>query len=135
MTQIATLIFVCGICAMLWLDRERKAKTSLGLWVPFVWVFIGASRPVSMWLGFAAADTPDQILDGSPADRNAFLIMLLIGLVVLVQRNARTQALLRKHPWLVAYFIYCGISVIWSDFPFVALKRWIKFVGDLVMVL
>jgi len=30
---------------------------------------------------------------------------------------------------------YCAISVTWSDYPDVALRRWIKSVGDLMMVL
>ena len=36
---------------------------------------------------------------------------------------------------LIIYFIYCLISVTWSPFPGPAFKRWIKAVGDLVMVL
>jgi O-antigen ligase len=33
------------------------------------------------------------------------------------------------------YFFYCLVSVTWSPFPGPAFKRWIKAVGDLVMVL
>jgi O-antigen ligase len=31
--------------------------------------------------------------------------------------------------------VYCGISILWSDYPDVAFKRWIKAVGSLTMVL
>jgi exopolysaccharide production protein ExoQ len=33
------------------------------------------------------------------------------------------------------YFGFCAISIAWSDFPFVALKRFTKVIGDLGMVL
>jgi len=33
------------------------------------------------------------------------------------------------------FFLYCAVSVLWSDYPDVALKRWIKGLGDLAMIL
>ena len=36
---------------------------------------------------------------------------------------------------MLIYFLYCLISVAWSYYPDVSLKRWIKAVGDLAMVL
>ena len=33
------------------------------------------------------------------------------------------------------FFLYCFISIIWSDFPFVAFKRWIKILGHPIMAL
>jgi O-antigen ligase len=33
------------------------------------------------------------------------------------------------------FFLYCGLSVIWSDFPGVAFKRWFRASGDVLMVL
>src|SRR5262249_40298817 len=43
--------------------------------------------------------------------------------------------LLRSNTPILLYFIYCGISFLWSDFPDVAFKRWIRALGDLVMVM
>ncbi len=43
--------------------------------------------------------------------------------------------LLRANLPMVAFFAYCGYSVLWSDYPDVAFKRWTKAVGDLVMIL
>ena len=36
---------------------------------------------------------------------------------------------------IILYFCYGLISVIWSDYPDVSLKRWIKATGDIVMAL
>jgi O-antigen ligase len=42
---------------------------------------------------------------------------------------------MRDNQWLAAFLIYCLLAVVWSDFPFVALKRWVKVIGHPVMVL
>ena len=36
---------------------------------------------------------------------------------------------------LTVFLVYCLISIVWSDFPFVAFKRWIKILGHPVMTL
>jgi O-antigen ligase len=43
--------------------------------------------------------------------------------------------LFQRNRWLFIFFIYLGISVLWSEYPFVAFKRWIKDLGNIVMVL
>jgi O-antigen ligase len=35
----------------------------------------------------------------------------------------------------VLFFSVCAVSILWSDFPFIAFKRWTKALGDLAMVL
>ena len=42
---------------MFLLNRDRKAKTSIALWIPVMWLLIAGSRAVSQWMavmGFAA---------------------------------------------------------------------------------
>ena len=36
---------------------------------------------------------------------------------------------------MVAFIVYCLLSILWSDFPFVSFKRWIKVLGHPIMVL
>lgn len=135
MTPIATAAFACGILGLFMLDREKGAPSSWALWVPVVWVLIAASRPVSMWLNMAPSGSADEVLDGSPVDRAVFMALMVVGLTALSQKLPKAQQVMRANPLLVAFFAYCGISIVWSDFPLVAFKRWIKFAGDLVMVL
>jgi hypothetical protein len=33
------------------------------------------------------------------------------------------------------FFVYCFLAIFWSDFPFVAFKRWIKVLGQPIMAL
>jgi len=42
---------------------------------------------------------------------------------------------LRANGPILLFFFYTALSIVWSDYPDVAFKRWIKGVGDIVMVL
>jgi exopolysaccharide production protein ExoQ len=113
---------------------ERQAGVSVALWIPLAWLFIVSSRPVSAWMGGSASNS-DQQLDGSPLDAMIFLALIVAGATVLCRRHVDWGMLLRRNRWLFIFFIYLGISVLWSDYPFVAFKRWIKDLGNIVMVL
>jgi exopolysaccharide production protein ExoQ len=137
---IATAVFALGILGLFALNRDRDARTSPALWIPVVWLLIVGSRPVSQWLGdwglgSYVTVTPEQYLDGSPVDRNVFLVLSVAGLIVLVGRRRQVGALLRANAPILLFFFYCALSTLWSDFPDVTFKRWFKAVGDLMMVL
>jgi exopolysaccharide production protein ExoQ len=131
---IATIVYVLGIWQLFRLNRKAEVQTSKALWIPTVWFFIAASRPVSEWLQ-SPGDATHSVLEGSPLDRAIFSAILALGVIVLLGRTGRAGMLLRSNLPLLLYFLYCGISVVWSDFPDVAFKRWFKATGDVVMVL
>ena len=133
---LATVVFAFGILGLFALNRDPKARTSRALWIPVIWLSINGSRPVSQWLQLSPAmDSPDSILEGSPLDAQVYAILVAAGLIVMVARGRQVGTFLRANGPLLAFFLYAGISVLWSDYPFVAFKRWTKGVGDLIMVL
>ena len=134
--QAALICCLVAVVAMFARDRRLRPMTSWGLWIVFLWVGIIGSRPISQWFGHAlAVPTPDDYTEGSPLDRAIFLALSAAGALVLLQRPVRWSRCLAENRWTVAFLVYCGISIVWSDFPFVSLKRWIKDVGNVVMVL
>jgi exopolysaccharide production protein ExoQ len=117
-------------------DRKLRPMTSGGLWIVLIWVAIIGSRNVSYWFG--AGTQVDKVTDyaeGSPFDRNVFLVLIVVGFLILLRRSVNWEGVFASNRWLIAFAIYCGISIIWSDYPFVAFKRWIKEVGNVIMVL
>jgi len=116
---------------MLVLDREKTVRTSKALWIPAIWIVLVGSRPLSAWLGI----TPSSELDGSPVDAVALGLLQAAALVVLIRRRKRTQTLLVANGPILIYFVYCLISVAWSYHQDIALKRWIKAIGDLAITL
>ena len=53
----------------------------------------------------------------------------------LYKRRIRLAEVVRNNRWLAIFLIYCLVSILWSDFPFVATKRWLKVLGHPVMAL
>jgi len=127
----------CGL--VIWqlfrLNREEKIRTSAALWIPTLWIFIGATRNLSVWFSFSSGGSGERYTEGNPLDQVAAAAMLAIGLIVLLKRSQRVTELLRANLPVVLFFVYCGISILWSDFPDVSFKRWLRAIGDIVMVL
>ena len=133
--SLARLIYIVVIAALFYLNRDQTVRTSKALWVPVIWFWILGSRNVSWWLG--GTGTSDRVsaqLDGSPIDAVFFQLLIIIGLVVLAGRP-RSLSILSANRAIIFYFSFCLISVLWSDFPAVAIKRWIKATGDVVMAM
>lgn len=128
----ATCIVSIGVAGLFWLDHERNSRVSGSLWLATVWLFLSCSRSVAEWMGNQGPGDP---MEGSPIDRDVCLILIIIGVAILVGRGRRvTQIALTNAP-LVLCFLYCAISILWSDYPDIAFKRWIKAFGDIVVVL
>src|SRR6266567_3876792 len=135
---LATLAFAVGILTLFFLNRDREVQTSKALWLPVVWLSIAGSRMVSEWTtgsSLITSNTGGRYMDGSPFDRDLLTGLLLIGVIILLLRGSRVAAVLRANWPILLFFFYCLLSVAWSDFPDVAFKRWVKALGDVVMVL
>jgi len=133
---IATAACVSLIITLFLFDRDRKVRVPWVLWIPMLWLLIGGSRNISEWLQLSGpGDAADRYAEGNAVDRNVLTAMMICGAVVLFQRKERVKTVLRANAPVILFFVYCGISIIWSDFPFVGLKRWIRSLGDIVMVL
>ncbi len=136
MSLIATIACIGAILWLFALDRGREMRTSPALWIPTVWMLINSSRSVSDWLHRTTAEPLSmRYSEGSPLDAVIFGALIVGGIVVLNFRTRRTGELLRQNLPVILFFVYCALSILWSDYPFIALKRWSKAAGDLVMVL
>jgi len=134
--QVATLFFVVGIAGLFYLDRDKSARTSKALWLPLIWFSIAASRPISAWLGMSPPpEIAGQLPEGSLLDELIAMALMLFGVVVLCLRRKDLPRLLKSSWPVVLYFSFCLLSLVWSDFPAWGFKRWIRSLGDLIMVL
>ncbi len=127
-----------GLLAVVWLcwrDQRANPTVSAALWIPITWFSIIGSRFPSEWFARSGPVSADGLLEGSPLDRNVFLALLVLGILVLLKRHV-SWGLVVRHNWLIAaFFLYTAVSILWSDFPFTAFKRWHKVFGHVVMAL
>lgn len=81
-----------------------------------------------------AADSGDYV-EGSPMDRNFYLACILAAFVVLSRRGVSWGEVIRANRPLMLFYAYLALSMLWSDYPFVTVKRVFKDFGNVVMVL
>jgi exopolysaccharide production protein ExoQ len=132
---IALLLCIAFSWFLIARDVKRERTISPGAWLPFIWFGILASRPVSLWLNWGGNSQSAADLEGSAIDRNVFLCLIICGMAVLGRRHVRLSKLVTDNQWLFLLFAYWAISTVWSDHPAIALKRWVKDVGNIVMVM
>jgi exopolysaccharide production protein ExoQ len=116
-------------------DVRVTPRVSHAMWIPLLWMTIICSRSVTEWIYGEAAEAATHLHEGSPVDMVVYLLLILAGSVVLLKRSVSLSAFMRQNVWIGAFFIFGLLSVTWSEFPFVAFKRWYKVVGHVVMVL
>lgn len=134
--QLALLLTLGFMAFLFYRDSRSNPNVTKALWLPVIWLFIIGSRFVSQWIDifgfhFGAAN----LEDGSPLDAVFFGLLILLGLYVLYQRRVSLTEVLRNNRWMTIFLVYCFLAILWSDFPFVAFKRWLKVLGHPIMVL
>jgi exopolysaccharide production protein ExoQ len=132
----ALLLCILFILYLYKLDNKNTTDVSKGLWIPQIWMIIISSRMVGLWFNLnTATSTAEALEQGSPIDRNVFSILIIAGLILLYKRKLNWSQIFHRNVMLFIYILYCSVSIMWSDFPYVSLKRWIKEVGNIIMVL
>jgi O-antigen ligase len=133
---LALVIVLMLMFPLLWRESRVRPGVSAASWIPTVWLLINGSRSVGQWLNLTApVHAADAYVDGSPVDRMVFLFLMLSSMAVLVYRRFALGRLVMQNKVWVLFFVYCGLSVAWSDFPSVTFRRWFKAAGDPLMVL
>lgn len=118
-------------------ERREETGISWGLIIPIIWLIRIASRGIGYWLNpdSAGMSVETDYLKGSPLDRTFFIILEVLGVIVLFSRKVNWGEFVRNNKLLIFLYIYMGISVLWSDFPEVSFRRWVRSLGDILMVL
>jgi exopolysaccharide production protein ExoQ len=137
MSYIALSICACFILWLFCRDRKLRPVTSWGLWPALLWLMLIGSKSTAYWLGAEVQGdaSAEKYIEGSPLDRGIYLTLIVLGWLILRKRKIDWGTLFRSNRWLIALFVYYGVSIAWSDFPFVSFKRWVKDIGNIMMVL
>ena len=131
---IALVLCALFVLLIFRLASEKTRGASPSLWIPTIWILYCASRPVGAWLHpDSSGGQPAE--EGSAVDRVLLCIFIAIGCLILKNRNLNWAKVFRDNRWLVLLCGYMAMSIVWSDYNFVSLKRWFRFCATPLMAL
>ncbi len=138
--QLALTICIVFVIYLFWVDRKNNDECSFALWIPFTWMFLAGSRSFSAWLNLnqsidSASVLAEAYQQGNTVDLTFLSSLIVAGVFIVSRRKIMWGTLFKDNKWIWLYFLYCGISITWTDAPFVSFKRLIKDLGNLVMLM
>jgi exopolysaccharide production protein ExoQ len=132
---LALLFWLVLLLGLLYFDPAKDSKISPALWVPVISMFIAASRNPSQWLSGQVSMSAVAFQEGNPLDRSISFALILLAIAILMSRSFNWGNFFGRNLALMAFLFFALLSVLWSDFPFVAFKRWFRDLGNYLMVL
>ena len=135
--SLALLLWFILLLALLRFDPAKEPGTSLALWVPVIWFFIVGSRLPSQWLGGQPqlGEAAEALQQGNTLDRSIYSLLIVLAFGILISRSFEWGKLFALNVALMAFLSFALLSVLWSDFPFVAFKRWFRDLGTYLVIL
>jgi exopolysaccharide production protein ExoQ len=133
--SLALLLWLVLLLALLRFDPARESATPLALWVPVIWMFILGTRLPSQWLGGQVGQVAQALEEGNPVDRSIYFVLILLAIGILMSRSFNWGDFFGRNLALMSFLLFALMSVCWSDFPFVAFKRWFRDLGNYLVVL
>jgi exopolysaccharide production protein ExoQ len=133
--SLALVLWVVLLLALLRFDPARHAEASSALWVPLIWMFFASSRNPSQWIGGQVVSVAQAIEQGDALNRSIELVLIALATAVLISRSFKWSEFFASNRVLIVYLLFALLSVLWSDLPFIAFKRWFHDVGACLMML
>lgn len=139
----ALILWLILLAALFAFDPAKEPKVSAALWVPVTWLFFLGSRSLGQWLtgndemmvGGSGDSVAQGLAEGDPLNRTAELVLISLGVAILVSRSFRWGDFFTRNRALTVYLLFALVSVLWSDLPFAAFKKWFRDLGNYAMIL
>ena len=134
---IALVLFISMIAYFFRTEHTfNPLRSSKALLLPLLWIILISCRSPSSWLaGGVFYDDAASYVEGNPIDRIVFFGTIGAGLWILLRRRVYWSQIFSENAPIFLLLGFAGISILWTDFPSVSLKRWVKALGNLIMVL
>jgi exopolysaccharide production protein ExoQ len=116
-------------------DRKHRSMSS-ALVVPFFWLLIVSSRPVSFWLSWIGLQTGGTSnLEGNPVDLVIFLGLMIAAVVILGRRGFSWTEFMGRNGLLIVIYLFLLSSSMWAEHGFPTVKRVVKDFGSVIVAL
>jgi O-antigen ligase len=132
--KIALILCIIYIIVFYIIERKKLKERGVSLWISSIWLMMLSSRPVIQWFSPVGDVTVQNYFEGSATDRNIYIALMVIALIIIYKRYLKNQSYLTINNVLFLYLIYCAISILWSDFPLTAIKRYFRGIGTFIII-
>jgi exopolysaccharide production protein ExoQ len=132
---LALSLWLILLIGLFWFDPAKARGTSVALWVPLIWMFIVGSRLPSQWLAGWVGLQAGAMEEGNPLDRTIDSALILLAIGILMSRSFRFADFFARNLALMAFLSFALLSFVWSDFPLISLKRWLRDLGNYLVIL
>ncbi len=141
--HIALVIGILFIASLFHFESRNEVDSSKAVWIPTMWFFFASTRGFTQWLDILGLNIGSSsyhgsganTLDGSPIDRTILSILIIIGLIVILKRGVKFDKLIANNFWLFILFGFMFMSLLWSNYPLLTIKRSVRTIGAFVMAL
>jgi exopolysaccharide production protein ExoQ len=134
-SHVALLVWSVLLLILLRYASAKESTSSPALWIPVSWAVVMGSRSPAQWLGLVPTNAATAFEEGSPLDRAFYLVLIGLALWTLAKRQFSWRDAFARNAALTSFLLFALASVVWSDFPFISFKRWIRDLGMYLMVL
>ncbi len=132
--SLALFLWAILLVVLFRLDPAKEIGASAALWVPLIWILIIGSRLPSQWLGFQTGSLAVAFEEGNGLDRIIYLLLMLLAVSILGSRSFDWSYFFSHNVALVSLVSFALLSVLWSDYSFVAFKRWFRDLGNYLAI-
>lgn len=102
--------------------HRRLAQAAFLAYMFFI--FFGTALPFQERLGSAG-----DISSSNSFTQAVFSTIFLLAGIALLPRLDVLAAMVKREKFLTLFLLWCGASILWSDFAFTSFKRWIQVCG------
>jgi exopolysaccharide production protein ExoQ len=143
---LALILWLVLLVSLFAFDPAKESKISAAVWVPIAWLFFLGSRSLTQWLsgvsgsdvmriGAAGASVAQALEEGDPLNRTVELVLISLAVAILASRSFRWGNFFTRNRTLTVYLLFALVSVLWSDLPGAAFKKWFRDLGNYAMIL
>ncbi len=140
MAYISIILALSLFFVALSIESKKIKVLTWALVIPYCWLMISLSRSVSRWVNIRKSSSEvgavvEVIQTGNIIDQVVFSTIFIICCIILFGRREKLFEIFKNNKtWLLLY-IYCALSIFWSDFAFISTKRYIKDLNALLVAL
>lgn len=123
------------------LDKKEWPQFSKALWIPLLWLLASSTTLVQILLptkGYFTGPAVPGIggsIEGNPIATIIFSGLILFSVIVLLKRRTFSLTWVLSNRGILLLYAYILLSIMWSPYPEVAIKRYIKMIGCLLIAL